>query len=135
MLLYACVKEITMSLVGPWLNDFGSRKRKVKYASAEAKRRDLELKREWDEKMNNYAKVSKPLISLRPKSKLPKLVPPPGRETPFIPSHPITVGVAAKKAPQVYTGNRVIGISIVHKSCLQPVFSESEAKDFASMRR
>jgi hypothetical protein len=45
------------------------------------------------------------------------------------------MGVAAKKPKKVYTGNKIIGVSVVHKSCLQPVFNESEAKDFASMRR
>ena len=40
-----------------------------------------------------------------------------------------------KKENPVYTGDKVLGVSIVHKSCLQPVFSETQAKDFASMRR
>lgn len=40
-----------------------------------------------------------------------------------------------KTEPLMYTGENLIGISIVHKSCLQPVFSEQEAKDFSSMRR
>ena len=57
------------------------------------------------------------------------------RETPNYPSHDSGVGVAAKKTVNVYTGDQVMGISIVHKSCLQPVFSGDQAKDFASMRR
>lgn len=57
------------------------------------------------------------------------------RETPNYPSHDTGVGVAAKKQANVYTGDQVMGISIVHKSCLQPVFSGDQAKDFASMRR
>ena len=40
-----------------------------------------------------------------------------------------------KIEPLHYTGDKLLGISIVHKSCLQPVFSEQEAKDFSSMRR
>lgn len=44
-----------------------------------------------------------------------------------------TSGTAVDR-PQ-YTGDRLLGISIVHKSCLQPVFSQDEAKDFSSMRR
>ncbi|NBO99939.1 MAG: hypothetical protein EBU90_07390 [Proteobacteria bacterium] len=124
-----------MSLVGPWLNNIGSKKRKVKYASAEAKKRDLELQAEWQslkQKIDKTAKImpSRPLT--RP---VVKLGPPPGRETRFIPSRDSGLGVAAKKENPVYTGDKVLGVSIVHKSCLQPVFSETQAKDFASMRR
>lgn len=41
---------------------------------------------------------------------------------------------ALKEIPQ-YTGTEMIGISIIHKSCLQPVFSKQAAVDVASMRR
>ena len=41
---------------------------------------------------------------------------------------------AAKPVPQ-YTGTEMIGISIIHKSCLQPIFSKQAAIDVASMRR
>lgn len=43
--------------------------------------------------------------------------------------------VAAKVEPQQYTGTEVVGIAVMHKSCLQPVFSEDAAKDSAKMRR
>jgi len=39
-----------------------------------------------------------------------------------------------KETPK-YTGDKMIGISIIHKSCLQPIFSQQEAIDAASMRR
>jgi hypothetical protein len=39
-----------------------------------------------------------------------------------------------KEIPK-YTGTEMIGISIIHKSCLQPVFSREAAIDVASMRR
>lgn len=44
-------------------------------------------------------------------------------------------GVAAKKMPDAYTGDKVVGIATMHKSCLQPVFSQQEAEDSAKMRR
>ena len=44
-------------------------------------------------------------------------------------------GDCTKKEPPKYTGDKMIGISIIHKSCLQPVFSQQEAIDAASMRR
>jgi hypothetical protein len=124
-----------MSLVGPWLNNIGGKKRKVKYASAEAKRRDLELKAEWEKKMNEIDKTKKVTMPRSLTRPMPKLGPPPGRETRFIPSYDSGTGVGAKKENPVYTGDKVLGVSIVHKSCLQPVFSEAQAKDFASMRR
>lgn len=41
---------------------------------------------------------------------------------------------ALKEIPK-YTGTEMLGISIIHKSCLQPVFSKAAAIDVASMRR
>ena len=41
---------------------------------------------------------------------------------------------ALKEAP-VYTGTEMVGIAIIHKSCLQPVFSKEAAIDTAQMRR
>ena len=125
-----------MSLVGPWLNDLGSKKRKVKYASAEAKKRDLELQAEWQQlkaKIDKRAKVvpSRPLT--RP---FPKLGLPPGRTTnAHIKSHDSGIGVGAKKAVPVYTGTKIIGIGTMHKSNAVPIFSDDDAKAISSMRR
>jgi len=44
-------------------------------------------------------------------------------------------GVAARAPDKVYTGTKIIGIAVQHKSCLQPVFSVEEARDSARMRR
>jgi hypothetical protein len=41
---------------------------------------------------------------------------------------------ALKHIPR-YTGTEMIGISIIHKSCLQPIFSKQAATDAANMRR
>ena len=46
----------------------------------------------------------------------------------------VTGAVSSKPSPQ-YTGNSVMGITIIHKSCLQPVFNQQEAIDAATMRR
>jgi hypothetical protein len=62
---------------------------------------------------------------------------PPGREPrkhiPSIDSK--QKGAISSKPVQMYTGNKVMGVTIVHKSCLQPVFNQQEAIDAASMRR
>ncbi len=52
-----------------------------------------------------------------------------------LPSVDSGVGVASKKDPMMYTGDRLKGIAIMHKSNLVPVFSEDEAVDLATMRR
>ena len=44
-------------------------------------------------------------------------------------------GTGALPSAKVYTGDKVLGIAVMHKSCLQPVFSEEAAKDSAKMRR
>jgi hypothetical protein len=44
-------------------------------------------------------------------------------------------GVAVKKNAQMYTGDECIGIAVMHKSCLQPIFNRQSAEDVAKMRR
>lgn len=52
-----------------------------------------------------------------------------------IPSRGDGVGNAPLKESPRYSGKNVVGISIIHKSCLQPVFSKEAAIDAANMRR
>jgi len=130
---------MTMHLEGPWLSTGGKRKGKVKFRnSAEAqKARQLEadwreLQKKWevdaDDKKRKRALMAEPLSY--------KLSAPVGRETVRINS--LDTGhkgaVRTKDIPQ-YTGTEVLGVTIVHKSCLQPVFNQQEAIDAASMRR
>lgn len=42
---------------------------------------------------------------------------------------------AFKKEAPVYTGNNMLGVTIMHKSCMQPIFNEDAARDAATMRR
>lgn len=44
-------------------------------------------------------------------------------------------GSTAPKERPVYTGNCMVGITLVHKSGFQPVFSKQAAVDAANMRR
>ena len=57
------------------------------------------------------------------------------RETTKYPSRVTPGGETNLKPTPVYTGDKMIGVSIIHKSCLQPVFSKEEATDAAHMRR
>lgn len=65
----------------------------------------------------------------------PDLSTPSGRDTRSIPSRVTAGGSTAPQEQKEYTGDKMIGISIIHKSCLQPVFSKEAATDAASMRR
>jgi hypothetical protein len=57
------------------------------------------------------------------------------RETKHIPSLNTNVGNTSKVETIKYTGDKLIGIAVLHKSCLQPVFSKQDATDIARMRR
>lgn len=57
------------------------------------------------------------------------------RSTSKPPSRVTPGGSCALKEVPVYTGTEMVGISIIHKSCLQPVFSKESAIDAATMRR
>ena len=48
----------------------------------------------------------------------------------------VTPGFSTNKKDVIfYTGDKVKGISLVHKSGFMPVFTDEQAKDFANMRR
>ena len=129
---------MTMHLAHPALSMGGKRKGKVKFRnSAEAqKARQLEadwkeLHKKWDvdaeDKKRKRALSAEPLIY--------SLSTPIGRPTSnHIPSK-VTAGGSTAPIHKVYTGNKILGVTIVHKSCLQPVFNQQEAIDAAHMRR
>lgn len=131
---------MTMHLAHPALNTTGRRLGKIKWASAEQKRQHQELEAEWQRKMQYLAKLSPVARQAGKKSAVPKIHSPripPGREsTRHIPSVTSThTGAVSSKPSQMYTGTNVLGVTILHKSCLQPVFSKQEAEDAAKMRR
>lgn len=45
------------------------------------------------------------------------------------------LGVATKREPLLYTGDKMIGIGQMHKSNAVPVFRQEDAEDLARMRR
>lgn len=54
---------------------------------------------------------------------------------PSVSSHSTGDSPAPKRVSPVYTGEKVIGVSVIHKSCLQPIFNSDSAKEVAQMRR
>jgi hypothetical protein len=114
------------------------KKHRTKWASAEHKRLAQELDTEWQNRLREYVKMSKPVS--RSSGKIlkyssPKI--PPGRNTTKnIPSVASDHRGAVSSPPvQFYTGDKVLGIAVQHKSCLQPIFSAESAVDSAHMRR
>lgn len=105
--------------------------KKVKWKSTEQKKIERENQQAWNALLNKW-KPSKLVVADPPKYKL------------GIPEHrkqkqyqSITTGAADtfKHTPQQYTGDKVIGIGVMHKSCLVPIFNSEQATDLAKMRR
>lgn len=57
------------------------------------------------------------------------------RETKKYPSLVTPGGETNLKHVNHYTGDKMLGVTILHKSCLQPVFNQEAAIDAAKMRR
>ena len=131
---------MSMHLDHPALSLNGKKRGKIKFRNADEARKSRELDREWkqlkikwgvdaDEKKRKQALIAQPLVY--------SLSTPIGRsKTHHIPS--LDTGhsgpVSSKPAPK-YTGTEILGITLIHKSCLQPVFNQQEAVDAANMRR
>ena len=131
---------MSMHMDHPALSLNGKKRGKVKFRNAVEARKSRELDREWkqlkikwgvdaNEKKRKQALIAKPLVY--------SLSTPIGRSnTHHIPS--LDTGhsgpVSSKPAPK-YTGTEMLGITILHKSCLQPVFNQQQAVDAATMRR
>lgn len=131
---------MSMHMDHPALSLNGKKQGKVKFRNAAEARKSRELDREWkqlkikwgvdaNEKKRKQALIAEPLVY--------SLSTPIGRSnTHHIPS--LDTGhsgpVSSKPAPK-YTGTEMLGITILHKSCLQPVFNQQQAVDAATMRR
>jgi len=129
-----------MHLHHPSLSTTGKKKGKVKWASAEHKRKAEQADADWkdlqkrwgveaEEKKRTRA-LAAPSLSSSYSLKIPE-----GRNTTAHLKSVDTGGNATLKAPKVYTGTKVKGIATMHKSNAVPVFSDEEAVDISRMRR
>jgi hypothetical protein len=130
---------MTMHLCGPALSLNGKKKGKFKFRNAEEARKARELDASWkelqkkwavdaDEKKRSRAMKAEPLSY--------KLSTPPGRSTTHnIPSRNTGDGIASSKPVPQYTGTKMLGIGVMHKSNSVPIFSDEEAVDISKMRR
>jgi len=129
---------MTMHLHHPSLSLNGKKKGKVKFRNAEEARKARELEASWKElekKWNVEAEDKKRRRAMDAEPLAYNLSTPVGRTTSNdLPSR-VTPGGSTAPVHKVYTGTKVLGVTIVHKSCLQPVFNQQEAIDAANMRR
>ena len=130
---------MSMHLHHPALSYNGKKKGKIKFASAEAKRKAEELDKEWREIQNKWgldAEERKRKRAMTAETLDYKLTAPHGRETQKIQSRDTghSGAVRTKGIPQ-YTGTKVLGIGTMHKSNAVPIFSNEEAVAISSMRR
>lgn len=126
-----------MTLMHPCFNSVGKKKSKQKFRSAEEARKARELSEQWEknnEKWKSMSTVKK--TAKKPTKITQEFAVPAGRETVKVNrlNSWVTGPVSSKQTPQ-YTGSAVLGITIIHKSCLQPVFNQQQAIDAATMRR
>ena len=132
---------LSMHLEGPWLSTTGKKKGKVKFASAEAKRKSEQLDKEWKELLKRQGleleeKKRKRAMSAENLTSVYSLKIPEGRNTTsHIQSRGDYTGNATLPPAKVYTGTMVKGIATMHKSNAVPVFSDEEAVDISRMRR
>ena len=131
---------MSMHLEGPWLSTTGKRKGKIKFASAEAKRRSEQLDKDWKELLKRQGIEQQERKRGRAMTAPPlkgnySLDIPEHRSTKHIPSLNTGMGNATLSAPKVYTGTKVKGIATMHKSNAVPIFSDEEAVEISRMRR
>lgn len=114
-----------------------------KFASSEAKRMAEELEKNWGRIQKEYAPKSHVKAHV-PKTAVKRNL----KRPPVMSSNPRVAEMRATKSldsgvtgavtcgeAKVYTGDKIIGIATMHKSNLVPIFSDSDAKAVASMRR
>lgn len=133
---FSCYKDSTMSMMHPCFNTVGKKKTKQKFKSAEEAKRARDLAIEWEKNNQKWKSMSTVKSTKTVKQSTTVSPVPVGRETTKINSlNSWVTGPVNTKPTQQYTGDNVLGISIIHKSCLQPVFNQQQAIDAATMRR
>ena len=125
-------------MCGPALSLNGKKKGKVKFRNAAEAQKARELEAEWKELLKRQgveAEKKKQARAMKAEPLVYKLETPVGRtNTHNIPSR-VTAGHDTTPNVKVYTGTEIIGIAVMHKSCLQPMFNKQAAEDSAHMRR
>jgi hypothetical protein len=131
---------MSMHLCGPALTTTGKKKGKVKFASADEKRRAEQAETDWKDLQKRWGveaedKKRKRAMAAAPLSTNNLRIPEGRNTTKNIKSLSTGLNVAPLKPVNVYTGTKMLGIGQLHKSNAVPVFSDQDAIDIARMRR
>jgi hypothetical protein len=127
-----------MHLHHPSLTLNGKRKGKQKFASSEAKQKQLALQNEWEANQQKWEAMSKPITRrvIFKTTQLSPAIPTNRTANSHIPSLDTGItGPVTVKQGQKYTGDKILGIGTMHKSNAVPIFSDEQAKDISKMRR
>lgn len=114
------------------LTTTGKKKGKEKWKSAAAKQQSQSLKDSWQKLLLDHK------VSLQAHNKPVKGYVPPEvvrRATTAIASKKDEWQACTKTPDKVYTGDAMLGIAVLHKSNVVPVFSEEDAIAISNMRR
>ena len=135
-----------MTLVGPWLTTLSYKRRKTKITKSQ----QIELEQGWrdrnvwlkqlglpKETFDQYCewvygrgkKIKTQQESTIKPASVEETIPRQAKTKPWI-----TGPCSTKKSP-TYTGENILGVAIMHKSNLVPVFSNKEAEEISKMRR
>jgi len=135
---------MSMHMEGPWLSTTGKKKGKKKFRNADSANKARQNAEAWKALMDKWGvKDEDNRTSGKPVRKSTwmgptvnsRVVVDPRRSTNHIPSLDTGAAIAVKKEVQQYTGSECIGVAVMHKSCLQPIFNKQSAEDVAKMRR
>lgn len=124
---------MSMHLAHPSLTTSGKKKGSKKYRSSDAAKQARDLDESWNRLMKKWQP-----LNVKGDNKINKIPVPNYRGKDEAKAPSIDTGhkgaVSIKQIPR-YTGTKLIGISLEHKSRLVPVFSKEQAEDIAKMRR
>lgn len=141
---------MSMHLVGPYLTTTNYRKRKVTVTkSKQAQWHDWWQTKNRELKQRGLPKISYEqfvdelhgrvhVAKARPNQQgtlATNLSVPKDRSTQHIPSVDSWQGSTGKKESPKYTGDKMLGIGVLHKSNSVPIFRTEDAKDISTMRR
>jgi hypothetical protein len=130
---------MTMHLVGPYLTTTGKKKGKAKFRTADAANKARKNAESWKALLDKWEVKDAP-TKVRPTARVATTsgyspAHDPKRSTRHIPSLDTGKGIAARPADKVYTGDAMLGVSVLHKSNGIPVFRQEDAIDISKMRR
>ena len=126
---------MSMHLVGPWMTTTNYKKRKQKGRT----KKDIEAQKYHDKWLRKMGAHPDQITESKKKNANSSILSVPdyrssGNSIPT--SDVIPGGSTAPAERQVYSGERkLLGVAIMHKSNMVPVFDSKDAKDIAKMRR